>query len=233
MQDVTEQKQVELALAESEARLRGLLDNAPFSIFLRDTQHRYLMVNREIERFTGKTASEICGKTPEDIYPSEQARRYIEYDRAVLELGAPITIESSYPASVSYAESVTVRFPVRDATGRIVAIGGITQDITERKQAERALRESEARLRSFMDNAPVAVAIKDLERRFVLLNNKIELAFGRPAPEMIGRRTIELSSVAGSRDRRRPRAGGHRERGRGDGRGVSSRSAARCPGPSR
>ena len=198
LQDVTEQKQAELALAESEARLRGLLDNAPFTIYLRDTQHRYLLVNREIERFTGKTASEICGKTPEDIYPPEQARRYIENDRAVLELGAPITVESSYPASVSYAESVTVRFPVRDSAGRIVAIGGITQDTTERKQAERALRESEARMRSFMDNAPVAVAIKDLERRFVLLNNKIELAFGRPAAEIIGRRTMELSQSPGA-----------------------------------
>jgi PAS domain S-box-containing protein len=196
--DISALKRAEQALRDSEARLRGFLDNAPFSIYLRDTQHRYLIVNRELERFTGKTASEICGKTPEDIYPPEQARQYIANDRAVMELGAPITVEGSYPASAGYAESVTVRFPVRESSGRIVAIGGITQDVTERKQAERALRASEARMRSFMDNAPVAVAIKDLDRRFVLLNNKIELAFGRSASEIIGRRTIELSASEGA-----------------------------------
>ena len=199
IQDVTEQKQAELALRDSEARLRSFLDNAPFTIYLRDTQHRYLMVNREIERFTGKAAAEICGKTPADIYPPERAREYVENDLAVLRAGAPITVESTYPSAASYAESVTVRFPVRDSSGRIVAIGGITQDVTERKQAERALRASEARLRSFMENAPVAVAIKDLERRFVLINNKIELAFGRPASEIIGRRSVELSDSDGAR----------------------------------
>jgi PAS domain S-box-containing protein len=199
VQDVTEQKQAELALRDSEARLRGFLDHAPFTIYLRDTQHRYLLVNREIENFTGRTAADICGKTPADLYPPEQAREYVENDLAVLRLGAPITVESTYPSATTYAETVTVRFPVRDSSGRIVAIGGITQDVTERKQAERALRASEARLRSFMENAPVAVAIKDLERRFVLLNSKIELAFGRPAAEIIGRRTADLSDSDGAR----------------------------------
>ena len=326
LQDVSERKRAEAALRDSEARLRGFLDHAPFSMYLKDTALRYLLVNRAVEQFQGMTAAEICGKTPDQIYPPELAERFIAEDREVLERGTPITFEYSDSKLSSYADSLTVRFPVRDSTGSIVAIGGITQDISERKRAERALRgsearlkdaqrraklaywswdpaarayvfgeeytdiigvdsvqdiatddqylhfvheedrewvavrlqrqrddlepgvleyrvrrpdnrvvwlrdsceqqldaagrpvrlvgtvqdvtdqktaeralrESEARLRSFMDNAPVATAIKDLERRFVLINNKIEAAFGRPASEIIGRRTVDLSRSEGA-----------------------------------
>jgi len=326
LQDVTERRRAEAALRDSEARLRGFLDHAPFAMYLKDTDLRYQLVNRAVEQFQGMTAAEICGKTPAQIYPPGLAERFVAEDREVLERGVPVTFEYSDSAMDSYADSLTVRFPVRDSGGRIVAIGGITQDISERKQAERALRESEerlkdaqrraklaywswdpvvreyvfgeeyteiigvdsvqdiqtddqylrfvheadrdrvtaslqrqrddlepgvleyrvrrpdgrivwlrdscereldaagrgvrlvgtaqdvtdqktveqalreseARMRSFMDNAPVAVAIKDLERRFVLLNNKIERAFDRPVSEIIGRRTIELSASEGA-----------------------------------
>ena len=199
LQDITERKQAEAALRESEARLRGFLDHAPFAMYLKDTDLRYQLVNRAVEQFQGMTAAEICGKTPVEIYPRSLAERFIAEDHEVLARGVPVTFEYSDPTMSSYADSLTVRFPVRDSSGRIVAVGGITQDITERKQAERALRESEARLRSFMDNAPVLVAIKDLDRRFVMVNSRVEHAFGRPAQELIGRRTIELSQADGAR----------------------------------
>jgi PAS domain S-box-containing protein len=199
LQDVTERKQAEAALRESEARLRGFLDHAPFAMYLKDTDLRYQLVNRAVEQFQGMTAAEICGKTPMEIYPRALAERFIAEDHEVFARGVPVTFEYNDPTMSSYADSLTVRFPVRDSSGRIVAVGGITQDITERKQAERALRESEARLRSFMDNAPVLVAIKDLDRRFVMVNNRVEHAFGRPAQELIGRRTIELSQAEGAR----------------------------------
>jgi len=196
--DISTLKRTEQALRDSEARLRGFLDHAPFAMYLKDTDLRYLLVNRAVEQFQGMTAAEICGRTPDQIYPPALAARFVAEDREVLARGTPVTFEYSDSMMSSYADSLTVRFPVRDSDGRIVAIGGITQDISERKQTERALRASEARMRSFMDNAPVAVAIKDLDRRFVLLNSKIELAFGRPAAEMIGRRTIDLSDSEGA-----------------------------------
>jgi PAS domain S-box-containing protein len=199
IQDITEQKSTEQALRESEARLRGFLDHAPFAMYLKDTDLRYQLVNRAVEQFQGMTAKQIVGRTPGEIYPPALAERFMAEDHEVLARGVPVTFEYSDPTMRSYADSLTVRFPIRDAGGRIVAIGGITQDISERKQAERALRDSEARLRAFMDNAPAAIAMKDVERRFVILNGWIESAYGRPASELIGRRSVEIVASEGTR----------------------------------
>jgi PAS domain S-box-containing protein len=199
LQDVTERKQADAALRESEARLRGFLDHAPFAMYLKDTDLRYQLVNRAVEQFQGMTAAEICGRTPAQIYPPALAERFIAEDQEVLARGVPVTFEYSDPTLTSYADSLTVRFPVRDTNGRIVALGGITQDITERKQAERALRESEARMRSFMDNAPVAMAVKDLERRFVMANRHVVVPYGRTSEDVIGKRTIDIANSEGAK----------------------------------
>ena len=199
LQDVTERKRAEAALRESEARLRGFLDHAPFAMYLKDTDLRYQLVNRAVEQFQGMTAAEICGRTPGEIYPPALAERFMAEDHEVLARGVPVMFEYSDPTMSSYADSATVRFPVRDSSGRIVAIGGITQDITERKQAERALRESEARMRSFMDNAPVAMAVKDLERRFVMANRHVTVPYGRTTDDVIGKRTIDIASSEGAK----------------------------------
>src|SRR5262245_41396400 len=67
--------------------------------------------------------------------------------RQVLTLGRMVVRENHDPVRTLYRDSLAVKFPVRDSRGAIVGIGGFTQDITERKRAENALRQSEARLR--------------------------------------------------------------------------------------
>ena len=195
VQDVTDQKRVEEALRESEARLRAFFDHAPFSMYLKDTELRYLLVNREVERFQGMTAREICGRTADQLYAPELAARFLAEDRAVLARGEPIAFEHSDPSLSSYRDSLTVRFPIRDDAGRIVAIGGITQDVSESKHAERALRESAARLRAFMDHAPVGMLVKDLDGRVVMTNRLAAGYFGRAPEEVIGLRTTEFLSA--------------------------------------
>src|SRR5262249_33189610 len=170
-----------------------------FSMYLKDTRLRYLLVNREVERFQGMTAREICGRTADQLYAPELAARFLAEDQAVLARGEPMAFEHCDPVLSSYRDSSTVRFPIRDDAGRIVAIGGITQDVTESKRAERALRESEARLRAFMANSPVGMTIKDLDGRFVMVNREVELAFARPAAELFGRRMLDLVASDGAR----------------------------------
>jgi PAS domain S-box-containing protein len=88
--------------------------------------------------------------------------------------------------------------PLLDETGTWIGTSGATQDVTEWQEAQRALRESEARWQSFMAHAPVCITLKDTEGRFLTVNPAVEAAYGRPARDIIGRRTCELSQSAGA-----------------------------------
>jgi PAS domain-containing protein len=72
-----------------------------------------------------------------------------------------------FPERTALPWTFEVKFPIRDATGAMVAIGGVAVDVTDRKKAELALAESEARFRSFMDNAPFDMVVKDLQGRYL------------------------------------------------------------------
>ena len=147
IQDVTELKRMEERLRDSEARMRAFMDHAPMLIYLKDIEGRYQLVNREFERIEGVSEDQLRGKTVFDVLPREHAELFAASDREVLALGQMIARENHDPARARYRDSLAVKFPVRDGNGTVVGIGGFTQDITERKRAENALRESEARLR--------------------------------------------------------------------------------------
>ena len=86
------------------------------------------------------------------------------------------------------------KFPVRDETGEIVGIAGFGVDITARKRAEAALRETQGRLQAIMDNAPFAIFLKDREGRYQLINRTYTDWFGDRLEDLYGRTTVEVYS---------------------------------------
>jgi PAS domain S-box-containing protein len=115
--------------------------------------------------------------------------------------GAPHSYELSYRA---VHPDGTVRHlheyvePLLDGSGTWIGTSGATQDVTEWQEAQRALRESEARWRSFMAHAPVGITVRDAGGRFLSVNPAVEAAYGRLAGDIIGRRTCDLSQSAGA-----------------------------------
>ncbi len=148
--NITERKRAEDALRDSEERFRALLDNAPQSIYLKDLDGHYLLVNRSFEKRVGVSFGEARGKTIYDFFPKDVGDAYTEQDRQVVETGQaiPLEIQVLYPDGVQRTV-LTIKFPVFGSDGETVAIGAVTTDITERKLAEEALRESEERHRNF------------------------------------------------------------------------------------
>jgi len=88
--------------------------------------------------------------------------------------------------------------PLLDDSGSWIGTSGATHDVTEWHEAQHALRESEARWKSFMAHAPVGITVKDPDGRFLSVNPAVEAAYGRPACDLIGRRTCDLSQSAGT-----------------------------------
>ncbi|HEY5701511.1 MAG TPA: PAS domain-containing protein, partial [Gammaproteobacteria bacterium] len=143
-----------------------IMDSAPDPIFVKDLDGRYTLVNRNMAAFFGMTEEEIIGRRAADLCPPELAEQIKDHDAEVLEKKTTVTRESveTWPHG-SYTFLVS-KFPVLDASGEVVGIGGLQQDITEAANTRRALEDSEKRLRAFLENIDAEVNIKDLQGRY-------------------------------------------------------------------
>ncbi len=140
IEDITDRKESEEALRESEGRLKAIIDNSPTAISLKDTNGRYILLNREYEKISGKTSEEAAGKTSHELFDKAFADSGLAQDRVVIETGKPIESEEEVVLDDGVHTLLTVKFPVHDPDGRLVAIGGVSTDITDRRRTEAALQ---------------------------------------------------------------------------------------------
>jgi PAS domain S-box-containing protein len=197
IQDVTEQKQIEEALRDSEARFRSFMDHAPFDIQVKDLDGRYLMINRAAEAAWGGSASEILGRRIGELSQSAGVLEVEAMERDVVRSGEPLAREVHF-TDLGPEWTYEVKFPIKDAGGQTVAIGGVAIDISDRKKAQMALAESEARLRGFMDNTPVEMIVKDLDGRYLMINRCAERNWSMPAAVLLGKRSVEIPGFEGT-----------------------------------
>jgi PAS domain S-box-containing protein len=147
LRDVTERKLAERALREEEERFGAFLDHAPNLAFLKGTDGRYLYVNRRFEEVFQFEQGTVLGRKDVDLFPREHPDQFQMNDRRVQESGQAEEFEETARHSDGLHTSIVVKFPLRDTSGRIYAIGGIVTDITDRKQAEEELQLSQEELR--------------------------------------------------------------------------------------
>jgi PAS domain S-box-containing protein len=126
------------ALLDSENRLQQVLDNSGAIFFAKDSRGRYLFVNREFERVTARTASEILGRTDDDIFPPELAARFRHNDLRVLLEKRSIQFEEAADFGEGLRTFISSKFPLLDTEGVPYAVCGMSADITDRKRMEDA-----------------------------------------------------------------------------------------------
>ncbi len=154
------------ALRESQALLTAFAETIPDPIFVKDRQSKLIFANPAVLKFVGKPLEEVIGKDDRALYVDPAAGEAImENDRMVMESGTSLVVEEVARTPNGTRICLSTKTPFRDSNGEIVGTLGITRDITERKRMEDTLRETEARFRLALKNAPVSVAIQD--RNFV------------------------------------------------------------------
>jgi PAS domain S-box-containing protein len=140
--DVTEQKRAEARLAESEARLMAFLTHAPASMYLKDSDGRYLIANAEVARRLGVPQDAVPGRTIAELASPEIAAYTEARERAVLASGQAETYEQAFELPEGMVHALATRFPVPDADGQLTRIGGVLIDVTPQKRAEAELARS-------------------------------------------------------------------------------------------
>lgn len=175
------------------ALLRNVIDSSPDWIYVKDCQFRYILANDSFANSLGKSFAEILGRTDSELGFSEAENVTLQtYEQQVLQ-GETIFIPGESVTSVQGTPTwmETQKIPLRDRLGDVFGILGICRNITQRKQAEVALKQSEERFEVFMKHCPAAW-ITDSDG-LILYNNETYLkTFLLPTHELVGKTVFDV-----------------------------------------
>jgi PAS domain S-box-containing protein len=142
VRDITDHTRAEEALQNSEELRNTILSNVGAYIFLKDRGYRYTYVNSMVGRLFGSNEQEIIGKDDTSFFSAASVEEIRRSDRRVIEHGETVTREEVDLASVDQAPRTywTVKIPLRDGSGSIYGLCGISTDITALKRADEAMK---------------------------------------------------------------------------------------------
>jgi PAS domain S-box-containing protein len=191
--DITERKQAEEALRESEERYRRITEAVTDYIFTVRVEN-----GRPVETFHGAACEAVTGYTSEEFSydPSLWIRMVSEEDHDVVREQAERILSGHDPQPIEHGiirKDGLLRWvsntpvPHYDGQGNLISYDGLIRDITERKRAEEALRESEERYRTVLEANPDPVAVCDMEGEILYLNPAFERVFRWTLEERLGK----------------------------------------------
>lgn len=195
--DVTERKRAEQALRESEARYRRKMTeleviyrHAPVGLSVVDTQLRFLRINERLAAINGLPVEAHIGKTCHEILPGiiDQIEAIIH---RILESGEPmldVQLQGETPAHPGVLRIWNTQWlPLKDSEGGIWGFNIVVEEITERKQTEEALLESERKYRALVESLYEGIWLLDQDNNTTFVNTRMAEMLGYPMEEMLGK----------------------------------------------
>jgi two-component system cell cycle sensor histidine kinase/response regulator CckA len=196
IRSVTERRRNEQALRESEQRFRRVADAAPVMIWMDDAEGMSTYFNKPWLDFTGRTLEQELGRGSRDgIHPDDLLPRFIAVYDAAFTARRPFQTEYRLRrADGEYRWVLETATPRFTASGEFEGFAGTAIDITGRRRAEEALKESEARYRTQVENAPEAIVVFDVDAgRFVEANDNAARLWGLSRADFLEKDPVALS----------------------------------------
>ena len=170
-ENITERKRAEEAVRESEEKYRSLVSNVKLGVFRSTLERagRFLEVNPAMEKITGYRRKELLQMNVTDLYvhPEERERVLEEIASGKEKVAREVQFKKKDGTEIVVLDR---KVAVRDDAGNILYFDGILEDITERKQAEEALKESEERYRSVIQSAHDMIQSVEPDGKFIFVN---------------------------------------------------------------
>ena len=210
--DITDRKQAEERLRDSQKFLDAIIESVPAAIIVKDVPAgatdaeacRYSLVNRAFENLFGASRDEMIGKTIRDVYPKEQANAIVAENNETLHSLTPVILPDRALVTfgggpqLAAGKSVTVR----DDNDRPRYLLTVLEDVSERRNAEERLRQTQKFLDTVVENVPVPLIVKNVptsdsdaaECPFSLINRAGEELLGVRRENFIGKTLNEVYS---------------------------------------
>ena len=166
--------------------LRALFDNITELMYIKDTEHRFLMANASLAALLGEQSpAGVLGKCDADYFPAEMAECFRQDELQILVSGRGLYNREEKAVNRDGDEIVilTTKVPLRTQDGKLIGIAGVGRDITVPKKMEQALREAELKYRGIFNKAVVGIFQCTPEGRFLSVNPSMAFSFGYGAPE--------------------------------------------------
>ncbi len=175
--DVTERRHDEVALRESEARLRAIMKYSPSVIFVKDLEGRYLLVNDEFSRVAGVPVDAAVGLTAPECWP-EDTNTIPGRRGQLIDDGLSFATDVTMTTVDGPRDFMVSHFLIRDEAGTPFAIGGIATDTTERHGAEKALAARDRLLDSVIGASPDMITLMDRAGKIHQISEAESALFG-------------------------------------------------------
>lgn len=175
--------------------LNSIIDNIPHMIFVKEVQElRFISFNKAGEELLGYSKAELLGKNDYDLFPAEQAEFFTKKDREVLNEGKLVDIPAEMIETRHQGDRIlhTKKIPIRDAAGKPKYLLGISEDITDRKRAEAAKRESEERYRLMAENSTDLISRHTIDGVCLYVSPACRSLLGYEPEEIMGRSVYEF-----------------------------------------
>jgi PAS domain S-box-containing protein len=194
LQDITDWKKTVDKTQENKERFRAVFETAKDSIFIKDLELRYILVNPSMEKLFGIPTSDLIGKTDDELFGAKSGKHVKDVDHRVLN-GETVEEEHTKPINGIFHTFHAIKAPMHDNTGKVIGLCGIARDITNRKNAEEKLRNSEGKYRNLVEMAPDATITVDLKGIITSCNAAALKMIELPKDEYIGRHLSEVGPL--------------------------------------
>lgn len=179
--DISEQKQMEKSARENEELLATILDNSPMLVALRDTEGKFLLVNKRYEEVHDVAKEGVVGKTLHELFSKEEADYYFRGDSEVIATGNVTVNEESIERDGRELVLSVTKFPIVNSSGNVTGVGIIDDDITERKRSEQALAREKQILNMTLESIDQGISMFDADLRLTSFNRNFLEILDLPA----------------------------------------------------
>ncbi len=180
---ITDRRNLENALRESEAAYHSLVESLPLSVLRKDARGRIQYANARACEQIGVSVDDLIGKTDFDLFPADLAKKYLADDREVMQSARlHHDVERHQGAGGKQIHVEVWKSPVHNSRGEVVGIQAMFWDVSDQKDAEHQIEFEKFLLATLLETVPDSVYFKDAESRFIRMSRSCAEKFGLSDP---------------------------------------------------